>query len=227
VTDTSGLLRAAIEDNIVWCSRVCSVHGSNEVLSPIAWTNLAASPPFYPNFITRERGVQNEIAALADKVSRANQAGGWGIKDSFGDLMLPEQSFERILAGNWYGGAISIGDTEGWTTVASPAELHIWEKAWGSCEDTIFPSSLLDDNRIRFWVKGDFGAIRSGFISFSTGFSVGISNWFSIESHSFAQIGLLKVAGSIARGLPTVCWSTDDLTDEEVGLANSALSKSG
>ena len=219
MTDTSGLLRAAIEDNIAWCSRVCSAHGSNEKLSSTAWVNFAASPPFYPNIITRERGQQNEIAVLADKVRRANQAVRWGIKDSFGDLMLLEQNFEKILSGNWYGGVVSEGDSKGWTTVSSPAELHIWEQAWGSSEATIFPSSLLDDDRIEFWAKGDDGAIQSGFISFRTEFSVGLSNWFSVESLSFAEIGLLRVAGSIAGGLPIVCWSKDDLTGDMIGLS--------
>ena len=219
MTDTSGLLRAAVEDNIAWCSRVCSAHGSQEALSSTAWTNLAASPPFYPNIITRERGVQNEIAALADKISRANQSVRWGIKDSFGDLTLPAQRFERILVGNWYGGTISSGAIEGWRPVVSPAELHIWEMAWGCSQDRIFPNALLDDDRIQFWVKGDIGAIHAGFISFRTGYSLGLSNWFSVKHRSFGQIGLLKVAGAIARGLPTVCWSTDDLTDEETGFS--------
>ncbi|KSV76009.1 hypothetical protein N185_16305 [Sinorhizobium sp. GW3] len=184
----------------------------------MAWANLAVSPPFYPNIITRETDAQNEVSELADKVREANRSRRWGIKDSFGDLTLPEQSFERVLAGHWYVGTVPGGDSIGWKTVASPTELHVWERAWGSTEDTIFPSTLLEDHRIKFWFQGDIGAIQSGFISFNTGFSFGLSNWFSLERQSFAQIGVLKAAGLASHGLPIVCWSTDDLSGEEVGL---------
>lgn len=211
--NTYDLLRVAIEDNIAWCSTVCSAHGSNESSSPGAWTNLATSPRYYPNIITRKRSAHHEVSLLADKVREANPSAGWGIKDSFGDLTLSGRSFKRVLAGNWYGGTLSSGDTVGWKTVASPTELRAWEEAWGSTGDAIFPCSLLDDRRIKFWFTGEVGAIKSGFVSFSSGFSFGLSNWFSIEEHSFAQTGLLKVAGSAARGLPIVCWSTDDITD--------------
>lgn len=219
MTDISRLLHIAVEDNIAWCSRVCSAHGSNETTSSRAWVNLAISPPFYPNIITRKKGVQNEVAELAHKVREANQPRKWGIKDSFADLILTEQGFERILAGHWYGGTVSSGESVGWKIVTSPAELHLWERAWGSPDGTIFRSALPEDHRINFWFKGEFGAIESGFISFDTGFSLGLSNWFSLKSHSFAQMGVLKAAGSASQGLPIVCWSTDDLSGEEIGLA--------
>lgn len=219
MTDTSRLLRIAVEDNIAWCSRVCSAHGSNETRSSGAWANLVISPPFYPNIITREKAVQNEVAVLARKVREANRSRNWGIKDSFGDLNLTDQGFERILAGHWYGGSDSGDGSIGWKTVSTPAGLHLWERAWGSPEDTIFPSTLLDDHKIKFWFKGGLGTIESGFISFDTGFSLGVSNWFSLKSHSFAQMGVLKVAGSASQGRPIVCWSTDDLSGEETGLA--------
>jgi hypothetical protein len=217
--DTSRLLHIAVEDNIAWCSRVCSAHGSNETRSSRAWANLAISPPFYPNIITREKGIQNEVAELAYKVREANQSRKWGVKDSFGDLSLAEQGFERILAGHWYGGTATSGESVGWKTVTSPAELHLWERAWSSPNDTIFPSTLLEDHRITFWFKGELSAIESGFISFDTGFSLGLSNWFSLKSDSFARMGVFKAAGSASQGLPIVCWSTDDLSGEEVGLA--------
>ncbi|TAY79726.1 hypothetical protein [Rhizobium ruizarguesonis] len=219
MTDTSRLLHIAVEDNIAWCSRVCSAHGSNETRSSRAWANLAISPPFYPNIITREKGVQNEVVELAHKVREANQPQKWGIKDSFGDLTLSEEGFERVLAGHWYGGTVSSGGSADWKTVTSPAELLLWERAWGSSDDTIFPSTLLEDHRITFWFKGELGAIESGFISFDTGFSLGLSNWFSLKGHSFAQMGVLKAAGSASQGLPIVCWSTDDLSGDEMGLA--------
>jgi len=111
MTDTSRLLHIAVEDNIAWCSRVCSAHGSNEARSSGALANLAVSPPCYPNIITGKEGVQNEVAELAHKVPEANQSRKWGIKDSFGDLTLAEQGFERKLTRHWYGGTVSSGES--------------------------------------------------------------------------------------------------------------------
>jgi hypothetical protein len=111
---THDLLRVAIEDNIAWCSSVCSAHGSHEESSPIAWANLATSPRYYPNIITRERSAQRDVSVLADKVREANPSLRWGIKDSFGDLTLPAQNFERVLTGNLYGGTVSSGDAGGY-----------------------------------------------------------------------------------------------------------------
>ncbi|NEK34660.1 hypothetical protein [Rhizobium leguminosarum] len=219
MTDPSRLLHLAVEDNIAWCSRICSAHGSNETRSSRAWANLAISPPFYPNIITREKGAQNEVVELAHKVREANHSRKWGIKDSFGDLTLTEQGFERILAGHWYGGTVSSSESLCWKTVASPAELHLWERAWGSPDDTIFPSTLFEDHRITFWFKGELSAIESGFITYDTGFSLGLSNWFSLKSQSFAQMGVLQAAGPASQGLPVVCWSSDDISGEDMGLA--------
>jgi hypothetical protein len=60
--------------------------------------------------------------------------------------------------------------------------------------------------------------IESGFISFDTGFSLGLPNWFCLKGYSFAQMGVLQAAGSMSHGLPVVCWATDDLTQDETGL---------
>jgi hypothetical protein len=218
MTDMARLLQIAVEDNIAWCSHVCLAHGSNEAKSSKVWANFAISPPFYPNIITREKGVQNEVAEFASKIRQSNQSRKWGVKDSFADLDLSELGFERIIGANWYGGFIPGGDSARWKTVASPAELHLWEKAWGSPAQTIFPTTLLDCHQIKFWYKGEAGAIEAGFISFDTGFSLGVSNWFSPQNLSLAQMGVWNAAGSVSSGLPVVCWSTDDL-GEEIGLA--------
>lgn len=217
--DVHQLLRVAIEDNVAWCSAVCSAHGSKEVRSPEAWANLSTSPPFYPNIITRQKGIQKQVEELVRQVGKINPSGKWGIKDSFGDLTLAEQGFERLLVGAWYGGTVSNDAAVGWKTVGSQNDLRLWENAWGSREDIIFPDSLLEDDRIVFWFKGKANAIEAGFVSFNTGFSVGLSNWFSLKDDSFAQMGLLQAAQSVSKGLPTVCWSTDDLTLEHTSLS--------
>jgi hypothetical protein len=163
--------------------------------------------------------MQREIDELVPKVRQAGQPRRWGIKDSFADLDLTEQGFEPIFSANWYGAVVSSGASVGWKTVASPAELIGWEQAWGTHDETIFPSSLQEDPGVTFWYKGELGAIEAGFVSFDTGFSFGLSNWFSAAGDTFAQLGVLQAAGSASRGLPIVCWSTDDLASEDIRLA--------
>lgn len=215
----SELLHIAVEDNVAWCSCICSAHGSNETASARAWANFGISPPFYPNIITRKKGAQQEVDGLIRKVHESNRSRRWGIKDSFAELTLTEQGFDRVLAGHWYGGTVSGSRTACWQKISSLAELRLWEHAWGPQDETIFPGALLDDSRIGFWFKGAPNAIEAGFISFDSGFSLGLSNWFSRGNQSFGQMEILQAAGSVSRGLPIVCWSTDDLAADDGGLS--------
>ena len=212
------LLRLAVEDNVAWCSAVCSTHGSQEASSSGVWANLGVSPPFYPNIITRRPDAEKDVLEFACKVGAGNQRKRWGIKDSFRDLNLADQGFERLLSGNWYGGTITADLPANWKSAASSAELRLWEKAWGAGEERIFPDSLLSDRRINFWFKGEADAIEAGIISFDSGVSLGLSNWFSQDNHPLTQMGALQAASSVSRRRPIVCWSADDLEFQETGL---------
>jgi hypothetical protein len=213
------LLRLAVEDNVAWCSAICSAQGSHEAISSGAWANLGMSPPFYPNIITRQPGAQKEVQELAREVGTLSQLKRWGIKDSFRDLMLSDQGFEQLLLGNWYGGTVTTDVPANWKTIASSTELRSWENAWGGGEERIFPNSLLSDGRITFWFKGEVDVIEAGFISFDSGSSLGLSNWFSRDNHSLARMGALQAVSSVSRHRPIVCWSTDALEFQETGLA--------
>lgn len=219
MSNIAPLLRLAIEDNIAWCSAVCTAHGSHETTSLGTWANLGTSPAFYPNIITRQAGVQGEVEKLTRQVGILNQSNGWGIKDSFCDLALSDKGFEKTLTGNWYGGTVTANDVPtDWSMISSPDQLRSWEKAWGNGEERIFPDNLLSDQRISFWLKGKADAVEAGFISFDSGSSLGISNWFSLDNHSLAQTGALQAANSVSRKRPIVCWSSDD-TIQETGLS--------
>lgn len=218
--EKSSLLRTAVLDNIAWCSTVCAAHGALERLSRQAWANLAVSPPFYPNIITRERGSTLEVANLVPRIRAANRDVRWGIKDSFAELNFPDQDFTRVLTGHWFGGTIADGDGAGWSTVTSTTNLRVWANTWGSDGEAIFPSVLLSDPRIHFWYRGEIEAIDSGFIGFNTGYSYGVSNWFSVKNEPFAKIGVLQAAGSVSGKLPIVCWSSDDLGYDGCELTN-------
>jgi hypothetical protein len=213
------LLRLAVEDNVAWCSAVCVAHDAHEAGSPDVWANLGISPQFYPNIVTRQPGAQKEVLTLARDVSTRNRFKKWGIKDSFCDLMLSDQGFEQLLSGNWYGGTVATDASSDWKTIASSAALRSWELAWGGDEKRVFPDSLLSDRRITFWFKGEADAVEAGFISFDSGFSLGLSNWFSADNRSLAQMGILQAASTISRQRPIVCWSSDDMELEDGGLA--------
>jgi hypothetical protein len=219
MSNADQLLRLAIEDNIAWCSAVCTAHGSNEIASSGTWANLSTSPPFYPNIITRQAGVQGEVEKLTNGVEILNRSKGWGIKDSFCDLALSDKGFERVLSGNWYGGTVTVSDVPtDWRVIGSSERLCSWEKAWGGGKERIFPDELLSDQRISFWFKGEADIVEAGFISFDSGSSVGISNWFSQDKHSLAQMGALQAANSVSHKQPIVCWSSDEIL-QETGLS--------
>lgn len=209
------LLSLAIDDNIAWCSAVCTAHRSHERISSGTWVNLGVSPRFYPNIVTRCIDSQNEVENLFNEVRILNQSKRWGIKDSFCDLELSDRGFEKAVSGHWYGGIVTTEEGPAdWATITSSQQLNSWEKAWGGGEQRTFPDSLLSDHRIRFWFKGHIDAIEAGFISFDSGPTVGISNWFSLDGHSINQMNVLQAVNSIAQQRPIVCWSSDDLSQK-------------
>lgn len=218
------LLLAAIEDNIAWCSTVCASHHSEERNAESAWVNLAPSPPFYPNIITRRRNCQVGIAGLVNDVRQHGVSGAWGIKDSFHDLDLSGLGFRPAIEGHWFGAehAVQRGQCEpDWEIVRHPEELSLWEKAWG--EDThraIFKDVLLDDARIRFWMLRHESEIVAGCISFSSGPVTGLSNWFSRSGESVFDLGIIHPVAEITSGGSIVFWSTEgDAVSRREGFA--------
>jgi hypothetical protein len=215
------LLSLAVEDNIAWCSAVCSAHGSNEATSSRAWVNFNPSPQYYPNLITREPGSGSDVAGLVDELRRLGQPKGWGIKDSFCDLALSDQGFEIVLEGDWYGSAPPDNRppaAEGWARAVSSEDLLDWEMAWGGDRDRrIFKDALLSDRRIEFWFRQSAGSM-AGFICFNSGSSIGLSNWFSADNQSLGEMGAPQVAWSRFPDLPLVMWSTDDPSRGSGGL---------
>ncbi|PZM12144.1 hypothetical protein [Rhizobium tubonense] len=217
------LLQLAIEDNIAWCSAVCAAHGSNEIVSSGAWTNLSSSPQFYPNIITRVPNSQTEVCGLIERVRARNPLKGWGIKDSFCDLTLTHLGFEPILKGHWFGGTLAQGAAfpeNHWKKVASRDELLLWEVAWGGDQEKrIFTDALLSDQRIEFWYMRPGDTIEAGFISFRSRQSVGLSNWFSLNEQFSVRTAAMEVLGRRHPGLPVVFWSSENDLEHEKATA--------
>lgn len=207
----TALLRAAIEDNVAWCRAVSAAHGSDERTTPAVWINLAASPPYYPNIITREPGAQAEVAQWVEAVRKQNAERKWGIKDSFHDLDLSALGFIPAIEGEWFGGELVPEEAlRDWGVARTPAELALWERAWGEASDhSIFVDALLDDPRIKFWMLRQGSDIAAGCISFSSGPVIGLSNWFSKRAESVFDLG---IRGALANDRPVVCWASEEQT---------------
>jgi hypothetical protein len=207
------LLREAIEENVAWCRTICAAHRAREQLLPPAWMNLAPSPPYYPNLVTREPASGASVLPLVDDIIAAGVPPGWGIKDSFADLDLAAHGFTLALAGDWFGGTEpATGAPErGWKKVASPDELLRWEMAWGGeAEHRVFPEPLLADPRIAFWHDGREDAVEAGLILFRHDRVVGLSNWFSDGGHPLLPDEAIALAGRCFPGVPFVYWSSGD-----------------
>jgi hypothetical protein len=208
------LLLAAIEDNIAWCSSICASHHSEERNLESAWVNLAPSPPFYPNIITRRPNAEADVVRLVNDIRQNGASGAWGIKDSFHDLDLAGLGFSPVIEGQWFGvePAVQSGRCErDWDIVRNPEELSLWEKAWDNVAQVhIFKDALLEDARIRFWVLRHDTEISAGCISFSSGSVTGLSNWFSRSGVTVFDLGILHPVAEIACREPIVFWASED-----------------
>ena len=208
----TSLLSAAIEDNIAWCSTVCASHSSDEQMSLTSWANLAPSPPYYPNIITRQPHAQAEVIRLIDSVRKRNANSAWGIKDSFADLDLTAAGFRLAIEGQWFAGEPAAGQKRAheWEVVRLPEDLSLWEQAWSEeSGHRIFKESLLNDSRIRFWMQRQAGEIIAGCISFAPGPVIGLSNWFSQGAESVFDRNILDAVQHEGAHRPVVFWAAD------------------
>jgi hypothetical protein len=206
------LLSAAIEDNIAWCSAVCAAHAPEARSTEATWVNLAPSPLYYPNIITRQPSAQAEVVRLVDEVRRNGSQGSWGIKDSFHDLDLTSLGFVPAIEAQWFAAAHAMQPRHappGWATIRRPEDLLLWERAWGNTERRIFKDGLLDDQRIRFWKLQRQEEIFAGCITFSSGRVTGFSNWFSKQSESVFDLGILQAIAETTDAGPLVCWAAE------------------
>ena len=210
----NALLLAAVEDNIAWCSTICASHHSDERNAESAWVNLAPSPPYYPNIITRRRNCQAGVAGLVKDIRQSGVSGAWGIKDSFHDLDLSSLGFSPVIEGQWFGGELAAQpgrSGQDWEIVREPEGLSLWEEAWGEgAHGRIFKDALLGDARIRFWTLRHNNEIVAGYISFSSGTVTGLSNWFSKSANSVFDLGIMHPVAAITSSGPIVFWSSED-----------------
>lgn len=225
--DTRSTLQLAVDDNVAWCSAVCDAHQSDQRMSANVWLNLHPSPPFYPNIITRRPGSQSAVLAAIAQIRARDPSLRFGIKDSFADLQLDESGFRQAINGSWYGGRPvkrQAAEMKGWEPISCEDDLKWWETHWGGTHTRrIFPAKLLADKRIKFWRQKHMDADDvSGFISFYSEASVGLSNWFAPNGGEELPDGTLEAVATVFPDVPVVLWSSSDLTCSNTGLERLA-----
>lgn len=209
------LLRTAVENNIAWCHAVCASHRYRGHVSEAVWVNLLASPPFYPNIVTRRPNAQEEVGDLVSVLLQSGLPDGWGIKDSFSDLDLSGLGFDAAIAGQWWGSLAAPPRSaveQEWEAIGTARDLDRWQRAWaGGQPMSIFNTTLLDDERLTFWGLPRDGEIAAGFVTFLSEGGIGLSNWFSELDATPFELGMVARAHECSGQLPVIWW------DDEAG----------
>jgi len=203
---SNDLLLSAVRNNAEWCELVAHSHGAHGQWLGQAWRTTIRMPPFYPNAVSIESGIQKET--VADIVAELPENCAW--KDSFAELELAEYGFKVLYEANW----LALTDSLSGETALRPAsfvtssdELAEWIAAWGETPigKTIFPPKLLG-SKVRFIFCKIGEKISSGLIANHSGNSVGISNCFG----NFKEISqCIGRAYKWAKGQPVVGYSSD------------------
>lgn len=133
--------------NAAWCATVCWAHGIPSSLAAGLWRSEGRPPPFYPDAVTLEPGL--DPARVASLVPSRE---GASVKDSFGDVDLGALGFAVLFEAQWVwhdpvaGAAAKAGAV--WTAVRDEADLAEWATAAGQ-QDTLVVE-LLGEPGVRF-----------------------------------------------------------------------------
>jgi hypothetical protein len=220
-------LSRAVANNAHWCRTMCAAHGMASTFFDDYWLLEAGSTlPLYPNLVTlREEGTDAQLACI-EQHQRSGVA-PWSVKDSFNRFDLRPIGFDVLIDAEWFfrppdapvraqAGAVEneVGETLRGQRVESVAELRAWETAWGqrprdwSFGDCVFPSALLQDERIAFLFTGGVAGIRAGLVANYHAGVVGLSNAFARSGQVSDLVGCLRLATALWPGLPLVGYGT-------------------
>lgn len=201
------LLRSAVRNNAEWCELVARSHGVSGKLLEKAWRTTGTMPPFYPNVVSIEAGMQrDEVSRLAENLPLNC---GW--KDSYADLDLTEFDFTVRFEANWYmhaGGALGAAIIDTIDTVTTAGELEEWIAAWGDTppEKAIFLPALMGP-KVRFIFRRSAGQIDAGLIANVSRDAIGITNAFG---HPDGIAQCMRDTLGRAEGMPLVGYGSDD-----------------
>jgi hypothetical protein len=220
-------LSRAAANNAHWCRTVCAAHGMASTFFDDYWLLEAGSTlPLYPNLVTlREEGSDSQLACIEQHQNSGFTP--WSVKDSFNRLDLRPLGFNVLFDAEWFfrppvaggrgqagAGEDEVGEPVTGQRAESVAELRAWETAWAqrprdwSFGDCVFPSALLEDDRVSFlFTSGDAG-IRAGLVANYDAGVVGLSNAFARSGQVSDLVGCLRLVTALWPGVPLVGYGT-------------------
>ena len=183
----------AVLNNAAWCDAVAASHGITSRWEDSLWLSECPMPPFYPNIVTLESGVQidEQIDTIGPHLPL-----GWGIKDSFSELDLHTNGFVPAIDAYWFcrlPGQSPTLENESrcqLQTVQTKRELDRWVAAWGE-GNRVFNLLLLENSAVNLFFTERDGKIVSGLAANLSGDSLGISNAYGQEDDMVGCVDLV------------------------------------
>ena len=177
----------AARNNAAWCDAVCSAHGGLGEFFDAYWLTRAPAPPYHPNLVTLDPGLEPAMAAVRE-LDHSRPSASWAVKDSFAVLPLAQLGFRLLFEAEWIvrlarsGGSRRRSLGNRCFRVESESSLSTWEAAWGESlgRPRIFLPALLRRSDIAILAAVDgVGAIAAGAIANRSESAVGLSNVFA------------------------------------------------
>ena len=204
---------ACAANNVDWYEAIFRSHGLRSAIADGMWTSRDRPPPYYSNAVTlTPSGQAAQLATLRDL--RVALSPPWAVKDSFGVLELAPLGFQPLFEAEWIwldaSDARTVGRNDGpWQPVTTPAELELWEGAWGEngspADSRVFLPELLADPAIALFAVYRDHVIVAGCAANRSGGSVGFSNFFVADGDE--ELAWASAVSQVARfgaGLPVV-----------------------
>ena len=183
-------LNEAVFNNVAWCNAVATSHGVSTNQNESIWFSEHPMPRFYPNIISlsADAPIDESINAIDPQLPS-----GWGIKDSYSDLVLDRKRFTVAFEAQWYcrlpnqhalkpensGLQVSV--------VQTPSELNRWVTAWGEGEG-ILNATLLENKAVELVCIERDDRIVAGLAMNQSGDLIGISNMFGAHEDTLGCV---------------------------------------
>jgi hypothetical protein len=192
------LVTIAALNNAHLYSRVCFAHGVEIRQTEDLFEVVGTPPRFYSNAVTLSPAV------------RPAPGVGWGMKDSF--FVCEPEGCSAIFEADWIARTASpIGSLQlDWQIVKSQENLLRWLKGWGANDPDVdkfpqqFPSSLLQDESMRFVEGLDEGQLVAGCLLNHSEGAIGVSNVFRLNENKCVYKDIALLASHWIPDLPLV-----------------------
>ncbi|MEL6573269.1 MAG: hypothetical protein AAFQ64_16520 [Pseudomonadota bacterium] len=172
---------------------VFDAHGLRHDKLPYAFVGQDCPPPYYSNLTilapNQTKAVVSELSKLAVRFN-----GTIGLKDSFCELQLEQNGFEKLFDASWIWLEPKLQEMpDGWKILSDHNELAAWEACWkrnGSpTERRMFPEAILERQDVFFLGKKQGAGFVMGCIANVSNNCVGLSNVFAERpsAHAFSQ----------------------------------------